>query len=49
MNQRKATPAMLGLSRAEFAVLRRLDTPERIQTFLYGLRQNFEPRGDTCN
>ncbi len=40
---------MLGLSRAEFAVLRRLDTPERIQTFLYGLKQNFERHGDTCN
>ena len=40
---------MLGLSRAEFAVLRRLETPEKIQSFLYALKQNFEPRGDTCN
>ncbi|MGH8686928.1 MAG: hypothetical protein ACREVQ_04385 [Burkholderiales bacterium] len=39
----------LGLEAAEFAVLRRLRTPERIQAFLYGLRQNFEPHGDTCN
>jgi len=39
---------LLGLSKAEFAVLRRLDTPQKIQAFLYGLRQNFEPRGDTC-
>ena len=38
----------LGLTRAEFAVLRRLDTPRKIQAFLYGLRQNFEPGGDTC-
>jgi hypothetical protein len=38
----------LGLSRAEFAVLRRLDSPKKIQSFLYGLRQNFEPDGDTC-
>ena len=40
---------MLGLSRAEFAVLRRLRTPEQIQAFLYGLRQNFELKGETCN
>ena len=40
---------MLGLSQGEFAVLRRLDSPERIQSFLYGLKQNFEPRGETCN
>jgi hypothetical protein len=40
---------MLGLTRAEFALLQRLDTPEKIQQFLYGLKQNFEPDGDTCN
>jgi len=40
---------MLGLSRAEFATLRRLRTPERIQAFLYRLKQNFERRGETCN
>ena len=40
---------MLGLSRAEFAVLRRLRTPEKIQHFLYGLRQNFERNGETCH
>jgi hypothetical protein len=40
---------MLGLSRAEFATLRRLRTPERIQAFLYGLKQNFELQGETCN
>ena len=38
----------LGLSKAEFAVLRRLDSPRKIQAFLYGLKQNFEPDGDTC-
>jgi len=38
----------LGLTPAEFAVLRRLDTPRKIQEFLYGLRQNFEVDGDTC-
>jgi len=39
----------LGLTKAEYAVLRRLDTPEKIQDFLYRLKQNFEPDGDTCN
>ena len=39
----------LGLTRAEFAVLRRLDSPQKIQQFLFGLRQNFEPDGDTCH
>ena len=40
---------MLGLTRAEFAVLRRLRTPEKIQLFLYGLKQNFERDGETCH
>ena len=38
----------LGLTPAEFAVLRRLDRPRKIQDYLYRLRQNFEPGGDTC-
>ncbi len=38
----------LGLTKAEFAVLRRLDSPQKIQQFLFGLRQNFELDGDTC-
>ena len=38
----------LGLTKAEFAVLRRLNTPRKIQAFLYVLKQNFEPNGDTC-
>jgi hypothetical protein len=46
---RKATRETLGLSRVEFAILERLDTPWKIQQFLYGLRQNFERRGETCN
>ncbi len=40
---------MLGLTRAEFATLRRLRTPEKIQAFLYGLKQNFERDGETCH
>jgi hypothetical protein len=46
---RKASREALGLTKGEFAVLRRLRTPEKIQAFLYGLKQNFEPNGDTCN
>ena len=47
--KKRASREMLGLSRGEFAVLRRLRTPEKIQAFLYGLRQNFELTGETCN
>ena len=40
----------LGLSRGEFAVLRRLDSPEKIHAFLFHLGQNFELDGkDTCH
>jgi hypothetical protein len=46
--ERFARRETLGLSKAEFAVLRRLDSPKKIQAFLYGLKQNFEPDGDTC-
>jgi len=38
----------LGLGAADFALLQRLDTPQKIQAFVYGLRQNFELGGDTC-
>lgn len=38
----------LGLTRAEFAVLRRLSTPEKIQDYLLALGQNFELDGDSC-
>ena len=38
----------LGLTPGEYALLRRLDTPRKIQGFIYGLKQNFELKGDTC-
>jgi hypothetical protein len=38
----------LGLTPAEFAVLRRLDSPQKIARFLFGLKQNFELDGDSC-
>jgi hypothetical protein len=48
MKKRFARREDLGLTKAEFAVLRRLDSPKKIQAFLVGLKQNFEPDGDTC-
>jgi len=48
IRKRRARREDLSLSRAEFAVLRRLATPAKIQDFLFHLKQNFEPRGDTC-
>jgi len=46
--KRSARREDLGLTPAEFAVLRRLDTPQKIQVFLYSLSQNFEVGGETC-
>jgi len=48
MGFRRATITDLGLTKAEFAVLRRLSSPEKIQTYLLNLQQNFEPNGDSC-
>jgi hypothetical protein len=45
---RFAKREVLGLGKGEFAVLRRLDSPRKIQAFLNGLKQNFEPDGETC-
>ena len=48
MRRRCARREDLGLTPAEFAVLRRLDTPQKIQAYLNHLRQNFELDGDSC-
>jgi len=45
--QRFARREYLGLASAEFATLRRLATPEKIQGFLNSLPVNFEPEGET--
>jgi hypothetical protein len=45
---RSARRQDLGLAAAEFALLARLDTPAKIQEFVYGLKQNFEVAGETC-
>lgn len=39
--------ARLGLTRAEFRTLARLDTPQKIQVFINAIPSNFEPEGDT--
>jgi len=46
--KRRATIEDLGLTKAEFAVLRRLSTPQKIQKYLLGMQQNFELDGDSC-
>ena len=46
--KRRATIEDLGLTKAEFAVLRRLSTPEKIQKYLLEMQQNFELDGDSC-
>jgi hypothetical protein len=39
---------MFGLTPAELKILRRLDTPRKVQDYLNALPQNHEPEGDTC-
>ena len=39
---------MFGFNERELAVLRRLDTPVKVQAFVERLRYNLEPDGDTC-
>jgi hypothetical protein len=48
MRRKTARRQDLGLTAAEFAVLRRLDTPQKIQAYVYAMKQNFELDGDTC-
>ena len=37
-----------GLTKKEYSLLRRLDSPKNIQDFLESFPINFEPEGDTC-
>src|SRR5512135_2718649 len=46
--KRFASREDLGLSKAEFAILRRLNSPEKIQAYLDAIPQNFEIGGETC-
>ena len=49
MNKKRcASREDLGLTKAEFAILRRLNTPEKIQNYLDAIPQNFEIGGVTC-
>ena len=47
-NKRFASREDLGLTKAEFAILRRLNTPKKIQAYLDAIPQNFEIGGETC-
>ena len=46
--KRFARESDLGLKGRDYALLRRLDTPQKIQAYLHDLRQNFEADGQTC-
>jgi hypothetical protein len=46
--KRTARREQLGLTPAEFALLRRLDTPQKIQAYLHRMPQNFEVHAETC-
>lgn len=48
MRERMARREDLGLTPAEFRVLARLDSPQKIQAYLNSIPQNFEPEGDTA-
>lgn len=39
---------MYGLESRELRLLRRLNTPRKVQDYLNSLTQNYEPEGDTC-
>jgi hypothetical protein len=39
---------MYGLTKEEVNILKKLDTPHKIQIFLDNIPRNFEPHGDTC-
>ena len=43
--RRRAGARDLGVTAREFAILRRLDTPQKIQSFLNAIPINFEPDG----
>jgi len=38
----------IGLTEKEIAILKQLNTPEKIQDFVSAIPQNFEPDGDSC-
>ena len=44
----RALAGVIGLTREEIAIFRKLSTPEKIQDFLTNIPINFEPQGDTC-
>jgi hypothetical protein len=49
MRKRFARRQDLGLTAAEFRILERLDSPQKIQGFVNAIPANFEPDGDTVH
>jgi hypothetical protein len=45
---RKFNNEQIGLTPKELAVLKKLTTPEKVQTFISSIPQNFEKDGDSC-
>lgn len=48
MRGKKFDNANVGLTDKELLILKKLDTPEKIQHFLSAIPQNFEKDGDSC-
>lgn len=48
VKKKKFDNKKVGLTKKELRVLRRLNTPHKIQDFVSAIPQNFEPDGDTC-
>lgn len=48
MNKRAFDNKRIGLTQKELAVLKRLNTPQKIQDFVSAIPQNFERDGDSC-
>ena len=46
--KRWASRADLDLSKAEYAILKRLSSPEKVQAYIDAIPQNFEIGGETC-
>ena len=48
MLKKKFDNNKIGLTAKELSVLKKLDTPQKIQDFISAIPQNFEPNGDSC-
>ena len=48
MQKLKFNNKKIGLTAKELSILKRLNSPEKIQDFVSAIPQNFEPDGDSC-